>query len=368
MDRRTYLRITGAAAAGTLSGLPLRALHGSVLKSGDVKVKFRHGTWIGGAIETGSREEWKTKFAQLRKAGVDAVFLRLEPTAYPDVISVANEEGVQIHAWMPTMMQTGMVESHPEWYVVNRKGESSADKPAYVDYYHFLCPSRPAVVEHLKTQIDALSRIDGLKSVHLDYIRYPDVILPISLWEKYGIVQDKEYPDYDYCYCDVCRETFQSQQGIDPMAIDEPSEHEQWLQYRYDSITNVVNALAETAHSNDMAITAAVFPTPDIARQLVRQEWTKWNLDGVMPMIYHSFYEEPVEWIETATREGVTTLNGRFPLYSGVFVHAMTPDDLAESVRLARSGGAEGVVIFDGKTPTKEHWDKFAAVTGNAAD
>ncbi len=368
MDRRAFLRIAGAGAAVTLSDLPLLARRAAAHKRSDRTIDFKNGTWIGGPIGAGSADEWKAKFGQLRQAGIDAVFLRVDPTSYPAAIAAASEEGVGIHAWMPTMMQGGMIDTHREWYVVNRKGESAATRPAYVDYYHFLCPSRPPVIEHLKKQVTELSRIDGLKSVHLDYIRYPDVILPVSLWEKYGIVQDKEYPSYDYCYCDVCRERFRSLEGVDPLTIAEPAKHERWLRYRYNSITNVVNTLADTAHSNGMLITAAVFPTPHIALQLVRQEWTNWSLDAVMPMIYHSFYDEPVQWIQDATQEGVAALDGRIPLYAGVYVHAMTPDELAESVRLARNGGAAGVVIFDGTTPTTEHWDKFGAAVGSASE
>ena len=42
--------------------------------------------------------------------------------------------------------------------------------------------------------------VDGLASVHLDYVRYPDVILGADLQPKYNIVQDNELPEYDYGY------------------------------------------------------------------------------------------------------------------------------------------------------------------------
>ena len=96
---------------------------------------------------------------------------------------------------------------HPEWYNVNRNGDNSWDHPAYVGYYRFLCPSRPGVHEFLQKRVRELSAFD-VDGVHLDYIRYPDVILAESLQPHYDIVQDKEYPQYDYCYCDVCRAGF----------------------------------------------------------------------------------------------------------------------------------------------------------------
>jgi uncharacterized lipoprotein YddW (UPF0748 family) len=322
---------------------------------------FRNGTWIGGHVGDGSIEDWRRKFASLRAANIDAVLLQLDAAQLAPLIPVAADEGIEIHAWMATMMQAGMEDEHHEWYVVNRNGDSAADKPAYVDYYKFMCPSRKPVLEHLEKQVAELASIEGLGSVHLDYIRYPDVILPIQLWDKYGIVQDKEYPEYDYCYCEVCREQFKQESGVDPLEIEDPASHQPWLQYRYDTITRVVNELAEVAHERGMPITAAVFPTPDIAKTLVRQDWVNWNLDAVMPMIYHSFYNEPVEWIEQATREGVEALGGKMPLYAGLFIPALTPIELAQAVQHSAAGGARGVVLFEGKMPTDEHWSKFAA-------
>ena len=90
-----------------------------------------------------------------------------------------------------------------------------------------------------------------------------------------------------------------------------------WRQYRYDTITAVVAQLADVTHRAGKLLTAAVFPTPDIARTLVRQDWTKWKLDAALPMVYNGFYKEGVPWVERATSEGVRALAGRIPLYSG---------------------------------------------------
>jgi len=29
-----------------------------------------------------------------------------------------------------------------------------------------------------------------------------------------------------------------------------------------------------------------------LAKKLVRQDWTRWDLDAVLPMLYHNFYNE----------------------------------------------------------------------------
>jgi uncharacterized lipoprotein YddW (UPF0748 family) len=134
------------------------------------------------------------------------------------------------------------------------------------------------------------------------------------------------------------------------------------VQYRYDSITRVVGELADVVHASGKPVTAAVFPTPTIARRLVRQDWTRWNVDAVLPMIYNGFYNEDVAWIEGATREGVTALSGRIPLYSGLYVPDLPPVDLARAVERSLAGGANGVSFFEGNTLTPEHWEAVAPI------
>ncbi len=368
MNRKAFIKLLGAGAVGVAGGAMLRcagdsesspAVDTPAASSGSAA---KHWAWMGEGNEGWTLDQWKQQLGMMREAGIGAVLFHEGIKILRDLIPAARQLGIEPHIWNVTMMEGGLEEEHPEWYVVNRDGESAGDKPAYVDYYKFMCPSREPVRQFLTEQIGALAQIEGVASIHLDYIRYPDVILPVSLWPKYGIVQDKEYPPYDYCYCDVCRAAFEQQTGLDPLELEDPPSHEAWLQYRYDTITRVVNMLAEVVHQHGKQLTAAVFPTPDIARSLVRQEWTKWNLDAVLPMVYHSFYNEDVAWVGEATRQGVEALDGKFPLYSGLFVPELTPDELAQATELALANGADGIVLFQGRTLTEAHWRHLSAV------
>ncbi len=347
MTRKEFLRLMATGVVAMAIGC----------RTGSERMK----TWIWMGVPDGSKEALRTRFRQMRDFGIDAVLLHENkeegPAFYERMLPLAHDAGVELHAWIPTMMRSELVASHPEWYAVNRKGESAADKPAYVDYYHFLSPCVPEVRAYLADYIDRIARIKGLDGVHLDYIRFPDVILPITLQPKYGLVQDREYPAFDYGYHPTCIARFKAQTSIDPRTLEDPSAHEAWRQFRYDQITEVVQQLAEVVHRHGKPLTAAVFPTPRIARTLVRQDWVRWPLDAVMPMIYHNFYDKPVSWIEEATREGVEALQGRIPLYSGLFIPALTPRELVEAVAHARAGGAAGVSLFNVRSMTPEHWE-----------
>ena len=110
----------------------------------------------------------------------------------------------------------------------------------------------------------------------------------------------------------------------------------------------MVNSLATVAKSHRKKITAAVFPTPEIARRIVRQDWTNWNLDAVFPMIYHKFYQEEAKWIGEAVEEGIHFLNNKFPLYAGLYLPDFdnNMDELEMAIHLAIKNKAAGVSLF----------------------
>lgn len=348
MNRRQFL----GATAGSVAAPFARALQSRPLP-------LKNWAWMRGEVK--DVDEWRRMLATLKAAGLDAILIGGNPAFYQKHAPLVRQEGLELHAWMFTMMRGENIETFPDWYAVSRSGVSTAKKPPYVDYYKFMCPSRDEVRSYLRGVVREIASVDGLASVHLDYIRYPDVILPVALWPKYNLVQDREYPDFDFCYCDVCRDRFRRTSGVDLRSIDDPTANAAWLQYRYDTITEVVGMLAGEARAAGKQITAAVFPTPRIARTLVRQDWTKWDVDALLPMVYHGFYKEPVAWIEQATREGVDALGGRVPLYAGLYVPDLPPQDLGAAARHALDGGARGVSVFQGDMLTPEHRQALAA-------
>jgi len=126
----------------------------------------------------------------------------------------------------------------------------------------------------------------------------------------------------------------------------------QFAQYRSAGIEGVLTLV----HNGTQALSAAVFATPELARTYVRQDWPSWDLDAAFPMIYHPYYAKPAMWIETATREGVDEIGGKFPLYSGLFVGAIEAGDLPRAVERAADAGAAGVCLFSHGAMTDAHW------------
>ena len=272
-------------------------------------------------------------------------------------LPLAKAEGLELHAWMWTMIcgRDEIIRDHPDWYNVNAKGESAHDKPAYVDYYKFLDPARPEVREFVRETVTEIASVPGVASVHLDYIRHPDAILPSGLWSKYGIVQDRVYPPYDYGYTAYSRKLFKDKHGVDPIELQDPESNREWLQYRLDSVVDLVNEYCvPAAQAKGTRITAAVFPGPRRARTMVRQDWGRFNLDAFFPMLYSSFYEAGPEFVKQYTEEAVQTVKA--PVYSGIYVDPLSGTDFARSIDVARAAGAAGVSVFDLGAMTPERW------------
>jgi uncharacterized lipoprotein YddW (UPF0748 family) len=356
LERRSFLVRAGQ------TGLALAALPGlqSLLTATDPQ--RRHWTWVHGDARR-TPEEWRDRFAALRESGVKGVLVGGGDLSA--VAASARAADLEVHRWIWVLNRSGdswVKAHHPEWFTVSRSGDSSLEKPPYVGYYQWLCPSRPEVRDYLRNAIGDAARDPAVDGIHLDYIRHSDVILPRGLWEKYGLVQDRELPQFDFCYCQVCRDSFKGQSGVDPLALTDPTTDAAWRRFRWDSVTGLVQGLVDTVHAAGKRISAAVFPTPAIARQLVRQAWDEWPLDLVFPMAYHRFYNKAVAWIGDATRAGVAALPATRPLYTGLYLPDLSPADLATAVNLATEAGAEGVSFFEMSGLTEEHLRRLRLV------
>ncbi|HUX97308.1 MAG TPA: family 10 glycosylhydrolase [Bacteroidales bacterium] len=285
----------------------------------------------------------------MNATGIDGVMLNAPtPDDYRIAIPIAKKHGIEVYAWLWTMNlehgRDSIVKAHPEWQSVNRKGESLADINAYVGYYKFMCPALPEVRDFIKKKIVDYCEVDGLNGIAIDYHRFVDVILPTTLWSRYGIVQDKEYPEFDFGYHPEMIRLFKEKYGYDPREQEDPSADDKWLQFRCDQITEVANMIAEIVHSYGKVMAASPFPTPKMAKKMVRQDWGKWNLDIVFPMVYHNFYTGDISFISDCSLENVRDKNVMTTLYCGMT--ATNGPLMFDCMDEALNNGAKGIAIF----------------------
>ncbi len=336
------------------------------------------------APKAGKQEaQLKAQMEQIKAHGVKGVFYHSNFNEMAQIklaAKLAAEIGLEFHAWIPTLVQADNPDVKASWHAVSREGYSSKDKPAYVPYYQFLCPNNEEVFAFLAQRYAEVARMEGVTGVHLDYIRFPDVILARGLWSKYGLTMNEEMPPYDYCYCDKCVAKFKEQSGLDIREKGDAAAHdEQWCQFRYDSITRLVNRLVKVAHGEGKKISAAVFPGPTLSKKMVRQDWGQWKLDTVAPMIYNDFYLKPPHWVGEQTAEGVAAKMPSTRFLTGLFIcgqpekkaqikdpegHGLIPSELPTALRAARENGASGVVFFTFSSMTPAHWQKLREFLG----
>jgi hypothetical protein len=341
INRRNFVTTSLIGLAAAASPIEVTASATSLNR----KKKYKHWIWINPDLKD-TADLLAIRYQSYRDAGIVGIFFEQDSEMH---FKAAKAQQLEAHRWMWIMNrgEQSLLDSHPEWYAKNRKGESCADNPPYVNYYRWLCPSRPEVIDYLSNEVNSSLQKDYVDGIHLDYIRFCDVVLPVNLWDNYKLEQTRELPEFDYCYCAICRDKFKVFRGVGLDEIQFPEASLSWRVFRYNAITNIVNTLAQIAVKHKKKITAAVFPTPEVARRNVRQDWVSWNLDGVCPMIYHGFYKEGVNWIGEAVKEGVNLLNGKFPLYAGLYLPDFkSSDEFKQGITLSMKNGAAGVSLF----------------------
>ena len=351
------------------------------LKRNPAEKQTKNWAWVRPQPDW-SMEDWKKQLAFAKSCGIDAVLLEvyngtntfyeggqveMKDNLVEKIVPICHSVGVEFHAWMWTMPCNNrrILREHPDWYAVNGLGQSANTHPAYVNYYKFLCPCHPEVKEYVRGNVRSLASISEIDGVHLDYVRLPDVILAEGLQPNYNIVQDREYPQYDYSYSENCRNQFKEETGIDPLKdLEDPAANEVWRQFRYDRITNLVNEhLVPEAKKFNKTITAAVFPN----WESVRQEWHRWNLDAFLPMLYNNFYNRDIDFVQEHTEKALKRLNNSKPIYSGLYVPELGPEKLADAAKLAFTGGAKGISLFSLGQVKAEHWQALKKVIAETA-
>jgi uncharacterized lipoprotein YddW (UPF0748 family) len=309
----------------------------------------------GDVAKEGSAEEQLEKLKQIADAGITDLLPSAGVERLKELIAMTKPLGMRIHAWHWMMNVGGNEEcrEHPEWYSVNSLGQNCRDFHPYVGYYNFLSPFSQGARDYIKKGVHEKAQIEGLASVHFDYIRYVDVILGADLQKKYNhnggpLIQDRILPEYDFGYHPVARREFKEKFGVDPLEMDDKEENPAWQQFRMNAITSLVDECVEICHEEGTKASAAVFPFPQLAREYVRQDWGHWNLDFFFPMVYKKDHQGNMHWVGFATREGVRDLENDQKLFTGVLVghYGDNLADFEEAIVQAYNNGANGITFF----------------------
>ncbi len=302
---------------------------------------------------------------EYKNSNIDGVIFNANNELWKDVLELSVSNDLEFHIWKPIMrsQDIDIEKKHKDWFALSKSGVSTLVKQPYVEYYKWFCPNNIEVKQYLLELVNSYILDESITSLHLDYIRYNDLYLPKGLVGKYGISYGEYFPEYDFCYCENCRKLFIDKHGVDPVEELTPDEAEKWTQFRFDSVSNIVQDLVDHCHNKGIKVSAAIFPGPSIAKESVFQNWGEWDLDLYFPMNYYNFYNKEVSWLNEIVKEEKQTVNKKGKLISGLFLSDMSPDELSEAITYSMESGADGVSLYSDEMFTGELLSVFKEIT-----
>ena len=177
-----------------------------------------------------------------------------------DLIAGAHGAGMRVHAWVNVLSLAGnrdsplLRELGRGAALEDRWGRSVLDYPGLDvpepdrTYYRmgtpavWIDPAAPGVASALsETFAELVARYPGLDGLHLDYIRYPDV-LPFVPGSRFGV-------GLDFGYGTATRERFRAETGLEAPFGDSLRNANRWDAWRRDSVTALVRSIRDTARA-----------------------------------------------------------------------------------------------------------------------
>jgi uncharacterized lipoprotein YddW (UPF0748 family) len=283
------------------------------------------------------------------------------------LLTAAHGAGLEVHAWVNLLSladnaEAALVEAlGPGVLQVDRKGRSVLDYPErelpepdaaflrmgtpalWVD------PAAPGVTAWYRALVAELfARYPALDGLHLDYVRYPDV-LPFSPGSRFGV-------GLDFGYGEATRQRFHEATGAAAPFGDEPGDPRGWDDWRRGQLTALVAALRDEVRraSPDAALSAAVIAWPSRAYLSLYQDWLGWVDDGVLDFAVAMLYtRDPRLLRQTAAAYAGGLAAPRVWAGLGSWLFADEPEGAVAQLREVERLGVAGRALFS--------WDAIAA-------
>ncbi len=247
-------------------------------------------------------------------------------------VAAAHRHGLEVHVWKVNYN----LSNAPREFVAGLRQAGRTQVSARGEPHDWLCPSHP---ENQRLEVDSMLevarryKVDGL---HFDYIRYPDG---------------------EHCYCDGCRQRFESESGrkVDQWPDDchRGSRRAEYRDWRCRQITRVVKALHDEAKklSPALKISAAVFGSYPSCRESVGQDWPEWIKAGLLDFVCPMDYTESDDAFCALVENQLQLVAGRIPVYPGIGATAsrssLSADRVVGQIFHSRRLGAAGFTIFN---------------------
>jgi len=283
-----------------------------------------------------------------------------------ELVSRAHTAGLRVHAWVNVLSLAGNTSSQlvadlgRDAVLVDRFDRSILDYPKLDvpqpdrKYYRmgtpavWLDPAAPGVAERLAAIFaELLVRYPALDGLHLDYIRYPDV-LPFVPGSRFGV-------GLDFGYGAATRARFRAETGLEAPFGASLANANRWDGWRREQITQLVATLRGAASEirPGVALSAAVWTYADRAYLALGQDWRGWLDEGLVDFVVPMAYTLDDRLLRYMAQSFARAPAGdRVWLGLGVWLFAKSPERALAQLRIAREAGVGGESLFS--------WDSIA--------
>jgi uncharacterized lipoprotein YddW (UPF0748 family) len=272
----------------------------------------------------------------------------------------AHAADLRVHAWVNALSLSQNREAPllrdlgRDAVLVDQRGRSLLDYPGFEvpppdrAWYRmgtpgiFLDPAGIGVTERLAaTFAGIVTRYPELDGVHLDYIRFPDV-LPFAPGSRFGV-------GLDFGHSASTRALFRDQTGLEPPGPKSTANADAWDAWRRDRVTSLVAAIRSAARAvkPDLEISAAVIPYADRAYLSLMQDWRRWLEDGLLEFAVAMAYTRDDRVLRYhAESFARSALGDRIWLGLGTWIFADEPARALEQIRIGQAAGAAADAFF----------------------
>jgi uncharacterized lipoprotein YddW (UPF0748 family) len=272
----------------------------------------------------------------------------------------AGEAGIRVHAWVNVLSLARNTEAPiltrlgPGAVLTDRHGRSLLDYPDFEvpqpdrRYYRmgtpglYLDAAAPGVDEALvDTFAELIARYPTLDGLHLDYIRYPDV-LPFAPGSRFGV-------GLDFGYGADTRARFERETGKRAPLGDSLGNANAWDDWRRLRLSSLVRDIAGAVRAQrpGLAMSAAVWTYADRAYFAMGQDWREWLeegwLDFAVPMSYT--VDDRVLRYQAEHFAGRPDAE-RIWVGLGTWLFAKDPARALTQIELVRAAGVRHVSLF----------------------
>ncbi|MEM2506750.1 MAG: family 10 glycosylhydrolase [Nitrososphaeria archaeon] len=245
-------------------------------------------------------------------------------------IAACHARGIEVHAVMTFFYQ----EVSSKYRAVDHAGK---------EYTDWVCPTKQAVRNVIKSQVEYVASHYDIDGFMFDYIRY-----------------DTD----DMCYCSECRAKFQEWLGEGTITNWQPfypggSRQKEFLEWRITSITAMVKDVRDWISAIKPNITFSIAAwtlfqdSPTYWRYWLGQDTADWvgkgYLDMVAPMMYTTDLSEIQDYIQTDFKYMVGGPEGKVPLVALITTGVespVAPSAFKAVVDKVRQLGADGWIIW----------------------